>query len=995
MRLSLKNSKFFHKSFSKSILLCITIHTFSCINAQWLDISSNRNDITFAGNLGFIVGDNGLILKSVDFGKNWQNVPNPLSKFYHGEYVRVSADGKNIKVLANRFMGQSQVGPVYAPSCVIIESNDEGKSWRVIFAKDGRGSGFFLNDKVGWVISNNIDQGIWNSFKTVNGGISWVEDKTFPRVYAMDFYDESNGWAIVNFSNTGNEVGIAKTGDGGKNWTRSFGLNLTFHAFNFLIVTDQNNAVYWDSSHSGRIIKTADAGATWSRANFDYSGSGVSIQMLDSKRGFIFSESNGWFKTSDGFNTVEKQQLPDAKKVWLTDDENSLLIGRNGLLAASEDGNTTWQVLSNWQGELISPNYNLETYSTETDIFIRDSEAWIVGYGLASKADLNATIWSDKIGQKGEKGKIDIRSIYSREVSDVKFYAEKGCMVGNGIGIRITNDNGETWEDDNGKMPQINNGGSPFYEDLYVQRKIYYQDKNTIWIVGNAEYILKSVDSGKTFRVVLDCSTKNAVCGTKVRLAFLKNAVIAYYINSNYKTLVSYDNGISWNRTEEEIALMSFLNEDVGWKLLWNNDLYKTSDGGITWKFIRKMNFSFFLSTRQIKMSFVDEKAGWLVSNNQFFFTRDEGKSWQMEEKGVSYNIEQMKFHFASSGDVIGLASGEGILRYVGGYKPYKKQNQSVSFNPVSSKKYNDPRFELSAQSTSGLPIVYSSSNTSVATVSQNIVTITGVGTTTLSATQKGNIDFNPATEVQLFTVVKADQSISFSAINNKTVDSPPFHLIASANSGLPVRFTSTSDKISLINNEVTLIDAGRSSIIAIQEGNNNYNPAPSKVQSFCINPRKPLITIKGATATSSTLLSSSREGNQWFINGVRIPDGTNQELSASLNGLYSVQVKKDDCVSEFSDGQILVITGDIQSNVQPLEVFPNPVSSSGLLNIRLGSHQIRMKIQIYCVDGQLMDSREVYGRDTQFNVTNYPSGLYLLKVTAPDSVSVVRFLKQ
>ncbi|MCX6309112.1 MAG: T9SS type A sorting domain-containing protein, partial [Bacteroidia bacterium] len=60
----------------------------------------------------------------------------------------------------------------------------------------------------------------------------------------------------------------------------------------------------------------------------------------------------------------------------------------------------------------------------------------------------------------------------------------------------------------------------------------------------------------------------------------------------------------------------------------------------------------------------------------------------------------------------------------------------------------------LSATVSSGLPITYTSSNTSVATISGSTVTIVGVGTTTITASQPGNVKYNAATsKEQVLTV--------------------------------------------------------------------------------------------------------------------------------------------------------------------------------------------------------------------------------------------------
>jgi len=102
------------------------------------------------------------------------------------------------------------------------------------------------------------------------------------------------------------------------------------------------------------------------------------------------------------------------------------------------------------------------------------------------------------------------------------------------------------------------------------------------------------------------------------------------------------------------------------------------------------------------------------------------------------------------------------------------KQNQTIAFAPLPVKTYGDPAFALGATASSGLPVTYTSSNTSVATVSGTTVTIVGAGTTTITASQNGDATYNPATAVArtltvnktLLTVRAADASRVYGAAN-------------------------------------------------------------------------------------------------------------------------------------------------------------------------------------------------------------------------------------
>lgn len=88
--------------------------------------------------------------------------------------------------------------------------------------------------------------------------------------------------------------------------------------------------------------------------------------------------------------------------------------------------------------------------------------------------------------------------------------------------------------------------------------------------------------------------------------------------------------------------------------------------------------------------------------------------------------------------------------------EPSSLLDQTITFGALASVTYGDADFQLTATTDNpgGEPIVYSSSNTDVATVSGDIVTIVGAGTTTITASQAGNATHNPALPVDQNLVV-------------------------------------------------------------------------------------------------------------------------------------------------------------------------------------------------------------------------------------------------
>ncbi|GAA4102880.1 MBG domain-containing protein [Mucilaginibacter panaciglaebae] len=81
---------------------------------------------------------------------------------------------------------------------------------------------------------------------------------------------------------------------------------------------------------------------------------------------------------------------------------------------------------------------------------------------------------------------------------------------------------------------------------------------------------------------------------------------------------------------------------------------------------------------------------------------------------------------------------------------------QTITFNALADATYGDLPITLSASASSALTVAYTSSNTAVATVSGNTVTIIGVGTTNITASQAGNGTYEAATNVSRTLTVNA-----------------------------------------------------------------------------------------------------------------------------------------------------------------------------------------------------------------------------------------------
>jgi hypothetical protein len=165
--------------------------------------------------------------------------------------------------------------------------------------------------------------------------------------------------------------------------------------------------------------------------------------------------------------------------------------------------------------------------------------------------------------------------------------------------------------------------------------------------------------------------------------------------------------------------------------------------------------------------------------------------------------------------------------------------------------------FDLStfASSSAGLAVTFATLTSAKCLVNGTVLTIRQSGTCTIRASQAGNSKYTAATSVDASFVIASTQSITFSVstIGTQTLGGSALNMssLATATSGLTVGFTSTTSSICTVSGTtVTYIGAGKCRVVASQEGDADYDPAPNIAREITVN-----------RGTQSTLTVSSTSG--------------------------------------------------------------------------------------------------------------------------------------
>lgn len=208
------------------------------------------------------------------------------------------------------------------------------------------------------------------------------------------------------------------------------------------------------------------------------------------------------------------------------------------------------------------------------------------------------------------------------------------------------------------------------------------------------------------------------------------------------------------------------------------------------------------------------------------------------------------------------------------------KGNQSISgLATTHANVYGDEPYTLSAVSNSGLVVYYTSSDTSVATVNGNTVTIVGVGTSVITAKQDGDDNWNAAVDVtQTLTVTPKPITITGLTAENKVYDQTT-----------AVQVNGTPEYSGLANGDLFPVTGTVTWAFANKNVGSNKNlvrtgdfDAPSANYTVTQPGLQATITKKDITITSITANNKSYDGN----------------ITASFSGVASTDIIDGDIVN-------------------------------------------------------------------------------------------------
>ncbi len=157
---------------------------------------------------------------------------------------------------------------------------------------------------------------------------------------------------------------------------------------------------------------------------------------------------------------------------------------------------------------------------------------------------------------------------------------------------------------------------------------------------------------------------------------------------------------------------------------------------------------------------------------------------------------------------------------------PITKAAQTLVWDGVTDRSFSSEVILLTGKASSGLVVAYEVIS-GPAAVSNDRLTLTGVGAVVMRASQAGDANYAAAPVRQVsFVVSKVAQTLAFRPIGSKTFGDGPVTLSATSSAGLPVTYLVVSGPGFLAGDQLSLTGAGEVELQASQAGNELYQAA-------------------------------------------------------------------------------------------------------------------------------------------------------------------------
>lgn len=595
------------------------------------NISYSLNDVEFINNeTVFAVGSDGVIIKSIDAGKNWMQINSGTrASLYKLQFVT-----ENVGYIVGGY------------GDIVLKTENAGTSWFPIEINNPDypyvSNLFFITPDKGFVIG-----GEGKIFKTVDGGKSWdYKTKGWDNLSSVYFVDESTGF-VCGRSNT-----LYKTTDFGENWIQidmeEFGWNLWFKDIYF--TNKQTGYIVCDD---GEVLKTTDAGESWAQISDISTDYATKIYFVNENTGFITA---GW-----SVGTIYK--TVDAGQTWqeVNSDSQIILSAISGISFSPSGGKGCVVGSGTSYGSTSEPGRMILCSDNSGSSW--DKICHIAGDELFSEIaffDENigyifgGDYYSGGVGYKTFDKGITWQEIntppysgYSQGVNKCHFI-NKDTIYVISDSVYFTTDGGNNWRK----------------KETFDKSSLYYFISNEIIYRYSGGDFYKSINAGQSWNLI------NNVEGW-LNIIYFRTENLGFLLGYNvlYR---SEDGGANWTEYAHNLSevpkSITFLNDSVILAGFTDGVLLKSTDTGKTWAKIPTI-----IKIDIIDFVFYDQTNGLALTNNggggqsRLYSTSDAGESWEM----VGYISDDTNEMFMNNSNDIYIVGERGaFMKYSQNLKP-------------------------------------------------------------------------------------------------------------------------------------------------------------------------------------------------------------------------------------------------------------------------------------------------------------------------------------
>jgi photosystem II stability/assembly factor-like uncharacterized protein len=648
---------------------------------QWRNIGPHRGGRTVGAcgvpsqpNVFYIGVNNGGVWKSTDYGRTWNPIFDAMPTGSVGD-VAVSESNPNVVWAA---CGEGIQRPDLSIGDGVYKSTDAGKTWTNMGLRDGQQIGGIIIDPnnenrifvavLGHPYGPNKERGVYRS---IDGGKTWEQvlykDENTGAVQVS--FDPNNAniiyadmWAgrqgpWENGQWNGPESGLFKSTDGGNTWKKLIkGLPTTQQGLGrigFGIAPTNSNRLYAtvDAGRFGGIYRSDDAGESWYLLSNDgrYWGRGsdfAEIKVDPTNADIVYSANVVTWKSTDGGKSWNAfRGAPggdDYHRIWINPKNPKIM-----LIAVDQGGIVTvngGETFSSWYNQSTAQFYHVSTDNAfPYNVFGGQQESGSVG-----------------IASRGNDGQITFREWHPVGVEEYGYVAADPLDPNIIYGGKITRYDKRTGQTQNIAPEAVRSGKYRFLRTAPVVFSPI--DPTTLYFAGNV--VFKTKNGGQRWDVISPDLSREAWdipasvgIYTTEELKKMPRRGVVYTVAPAYKDIntiwagtddglihVTKDGGKKWTNTTpaaitswSKISLIEASHYDANTAFAAVNRIrcddmqpyiYKTNDGGKTWKLIVN-GLPANSPINAVREDPVRKGLLFAGSENAVYVSFDEGEHWQ------------------------------------------------------------------------------------------------------------------------------------------------------------------------------------------------------------------------------------------------------------------------------------------------------------------------------------------------------------------------------